>query len=620
MRKTIQLYPFFLCLILLLNSCGKDPVIIEPVAMKDVMAQNGFRFHLNKTIPIKVKLPITVQYSILNRVIEIWDENSTGQPGKIIKTAASDHSGIYQGVISLTTNTSKVFIRSFAGWRQIQIKQSTMKTNEVFFVDYSLGYGNTLPQFCKINNVTTTDAVKTVKNLPPPINDNKIANGDFTVSVIGQMENWSLPMSPDSTWYATDGAQNIVSFMSEEGNTFARIKSTGLISGGISQLIDAKEGQIITFSGDSRGFNSQQDIRLFLISRNQAGSNFNVFSYNLVNPGIDWTNSTVVATMPPGTASCQVLFYSMATGIVDFDNAVVHVNDPDEDIDHDGVPDWEDNYPDDPALAFNDYYPNKDRYATLVFDDSWPLHDDYDFNDVVVDYKMKKICNSDNQVVEFVLLNQIRAIGSSNKNGFGFQVYISPDKISSVNNDFETSYESIQLNENGTESGQQWATFIPYTDASKTFAHVPEGSPTINTTMGYYFVIPKEYKFHVYLKVPVQMEDLCNDQFNPFIFKSGNRTHEIHLPGFPPTDRIDSGLFGQNDDASSSSEGNWYQTRNEIPWAMSIPVQFDYPIEKSDLAKGHLVWEKWATSGGASHQDWYLDLQGYRNWDLIYRW
>ena len=64
--------------------------------------------------------------------------------------------------------------------------------------------------------------------------------------------------------------------------------------------------------------------------------------------------------------------------------------------------------------------------------------------------------------------------------------------------------------------------------------------------------------------------------------------------------------------------GSYYKTGNNLPWAIEIPVSFDYPYEKVDILQTHLKFGEWATAGGESFQDWYLDKAGYRNESNIY--
>jgi LruC domain-containing protein len=92
------------------------------------------------------------------------------------------------------------------------------------------------------------------------------------------------------------------------------------------------------------------------------------------------------------------------------------------------------------------------------------------------------------------------------------------------------------------------------------------------------------------------------------------------LKGFAPTDLANPELFGTGNDVTNPGSSIYYQTKNGMPWAINVPAQFEYTIEKSEILKGYPVFAKWILSSGNDYNDWYLDKQGYRNWDYIYRW
>jgi len=53
------------------------------------------------------------------------------------------------------------------------------------------------------------------------------------------------------------------------------------------------------------------------------------------------------------------------------------------DSDGDGIQDADDDFPNDPARAFINFFPAA-GYGSLAFEDLWPGKGDYDFNDLVV--------------------------------------------------------------------------------------------------------------------------------------------------------------------------------------------------------------------------------------------
>ena len=60
------------------------------------------------------------------------------------------------------------------------------------------------------------------------------------------------------------------------------------------------------------------------------------------------------------------------------------------------------------------FYPAQENgWGTLMFEDLWPAYGDYDFNDLVVNYKMQLYPNNKNMVKEMILGIRVKAIGGS---------------------------------------------------------------------------------------------------------------------------------------------------------------------------------------------------------------
>ena len=50
-------------------------------------------------------------------------------------------------------------------------------------------------------------------------------------------------------------------------------------------------------------------------------------------------------------------------------------------------------------------------------------------------------------------------------------------------------------------------------------------------------------------------------------------------------------------------------------WALCIPGEFRYPVERNDIRTVYTYFSAWAASGGAEHKYWYKDEA---NDDLLY--
>ncbi len=281
------------------------------------------------------------------------------------------------------------------------------------------------------------------------------------------------------------------------------------------------------------------------------------------------------------------------------------------DTDGDGVIDTEDDYPNDPTRAFNNYFPGKGVYGTLAYEDLWPSKGDYDFNDVVIIYNTNIVTNAQNKVVEIKSKYKITAVGASFHNGFAFQLdNVLPNQVASVSGQV-ISKSYLILNANGTESGQSKAVIVVWDD-TEPLLHRAGGS--FFNTMPNGKVGTSDTAFiHVLFTAPLPLATVGEAPFNPFLIKNGVRSIEIHLPDYVPTDLMDTSLFGTSDDRSNPALGRYYKSANNLPWGLHIPVVLDHMLEYTDITQGYLHFAEWAQSSGTSYADWYLNLSGYRD-------
>lgn len=286
------------------------------------------------------------------------------------------------------------------------------------------------------------------------------------------------------------------------------------------------------------------------------------------------------------------------------------------DRDADGVPDNFDDYPDDPAKAFNNYFFTQGDYGTLAYEDLWPYSGDYDFNDAVIDYNFNQITNGSNQVVSLQATFILRAHGAYFHNGFGFELPVASSRVASVDG-IDVSGDYIVLSTNNTEAGHERAVVIVWDDAYRILP-AAGGSIGVNTQPGIPFVIPDTLNVTVTFTQPVPLNQLGVPPYNPFIIVDKQRGVEVHLPNKAPTALADAGLLGTGHDNSVPSSGRYYQTDRNLPWAINIVERFDYPVEKVEILNAHLKFAEWAESGGQLSSDWYRNLQGYRNQSNIY--
>lgn len=287
------------------------------------------------------------------------------------------------------------------------------------------------------------------------------------------------------------------------------------------------------------------------------------------------------------------------------------------DSDGDGISNAFDDYPNDPAKAFNNYYPSQNKSGTLAFEDLWPEQGDYDMNDIVIDYNFNQITNGQNKVVQIDGKYVLRAMGAGYRNGFGIQLPVPAAAVASVTGHHLTE-NYITNSSNGTETGQSKATIILFDNGYTVLPHPDDSYVGVNTSQGAIYVTPDTLFVSITLTAPVALSDMGTPPYNPFIIVNKTRGREVHLINNPPTDLADASFFGTQQDNSNPLSGRYYTTQNNLPWAFDIIENFDYPYEKKPILKGFLKFVPWSISAGTSYYDWFQPKVGYRDQQYIY--
>jgi LruC domain-containing protein len=269
------------------------------------------------------------------------------------------------------------------------------------------------------------------------------------------------------------------------------------------------------------------------------------------------------------------------------------------DSDGDGVLNPYDEYPNDPARAFNVYYPSSSTYANVAFEDLWPSKGDYDLNDVVVAYQYSGVLNASNKMVSMNGKYKLRAAGGIFKNAFSVELPINKSTVTTITGglglEAEATKAIVKVFANSKAIISNYNTFAGTT---------PQATDTVSIAMT--FSTPQDFSL---------------SSFNPFIYideADKGRGYEVHLPDMTPSELVNKSILGTNADNSNAATRRYYKTSNNLPFAINIPETFTYPIEREAIINGHLKFAAWAQSGGTQYQDWYKNLSGYRNSSKLY--
>ncbi|MBN2615107.1 MAG: LruC domain-containing protein [Bacteroidales bacterium] len=599
------------------QSCSKSPVtppVVNP--MEQLNIPDGFQFKTTDIKNIEIDMPSTVDFSTEKSRFNIYTA-SPADGGKLITSGSFDSEGKFNGSIRIPTALDSVYVQTVAG-NQMVVVNSIASAKSSVVVNIGGNYGLSAP-----DTLTPSDTVTTKAGVAGQLSgsgvyksmmeSNIIGNGDFETNDFGSIPYWNYSHPADGKWYFTRYSHKTMEWYDDGGNHVIRTPyHDDYYSGGASQMIDASPGQLITFKADvkSTGNKNRLTAWLYLIPMDANDRPIAYYYVGQESPATVWHTMTVAATMPHGTVKVNVLIWTWDFGknsSLNFDNVVV--NGPVADSDGDGVNNELDDYPNDPTRAFNVYYPNKTDWGTLAFEDLWPGMGDYDFNDLVMDYHFKSVLNASNKLVEFYTDYSVRAVGASLENGFGFMLGGDPSNVASVSGTHYTE-NFIHNNANGTEQGQTNTVVVLFDNAFSMIGS--SGSGFINTVQDVPYVNPDTNTLHVVYRNPVDVQVTGTAPYNPFMIVNKERGKEVHLAGQTPTDLADPSFFGTMSDDTRPAAGKYYQTAANLPWAIDVPVSFDYPVENVAILNAYNYFASWAESSGQQYTDWYMDKTGYR--------
>ena len=615
---------FILAAVLLLmagltfQSCNKAPAPEGKSPLDNLNIPDGFKFESTRVENVTIKMPSSVDFSKDKSRFNLYTA-APADGGKLITAGSFDQNGSWTGKVRIPTALDSIFVQSIAGSVYAPLSGQNVKEGGViinFGDDYSTAPPDTVPQesktaFASGNSPLKYKAIR-VNNL--------LQNGDFESNDFVTDYGWYQNNTADGKWHYTNYYNRKMEWYNDGGNQVIRtpLNQSGTYYGGASQVVAANPGDLITFSADIKSIGNKSRLYtwLYLIPKDANNHALAYYSVRYSYPSNHWTTKTIAATMPANTAKVVALIWNWdfdRNSSIYFDNAVV--TGPVQDADGDGVDDDMDDYPNDASRAFNVYYPNQSDWGTVTFEDLWPGKGDYDFNDLVLDYHFKSVLNASNQLVEFFTDYSVRAVGASLKNGFGFMLGGDPANVASVTGTHLTE-NYIHNNANGTEQGQTNTVVILFDNAFRNIGS--SGSTFINTKKDVAYVDPDTSQLHVLYARPVSVSTTGTAPYNPFIIINGERGKEVHLAGQKPTDLVNTSYFGTYADATDPATGKYYQTENNLPWGLDLPVSFAYPVEQVDILSAYNHFGQWAESGGNDYPDWYMDKPGYRVSSNIY--
>lgn len=267
------------------------------------------------------------------------------------------------------------------------------------------------------------------------------------------------------------------------------------------------------------------------------------------------------------------------------------------------------------------HFPGESSYATLAFEDNWPHVADYDMNDVVIHYRITELVQ-DGVVRKSYIQGRLAAVGADYHNGFAIRLAgLAKDAIDTQ---LSRQYHNQALTaDSGLEVDSNEAIFIVSEDITSFKSTECDYFRTLNNCREEESF---NFEIHITLLENADSSGLVSMPYDPFIFATPGYYHgeglplhpgrswEVHLPDQAPTEKFDhESMWGLGSDASDPTTQTYFKTSSNLPWALLMFQEWQWPLERVDLVRAYPMFADFAESAGQQGQQWYTQNNARTN-------
>jgi LruC domain-containing protein len=258
------------------------------------------------------------------------------------------------------------------------------------------------------------------------------------------------------------------------------------------------------------------------------------------------------------------------------------------------------------------HFPSASGYVTLAYEDNWPETADYDMNDLVLRYRITEVLK-DGLVAKVTISGQLVAVGASYHSGFAVRLSgINDELIDSTKT--QIYHNTVLQGSDPQESDMSEASFLLINDAIDVSSYECSYFRTQNDCREN---VGLEFELSFSFTAPIATASMPAMPYDPFLFatpsyyhgpsfaQAPGRSYEVHLADQAPTESFDTNFFTLAQDTSDPSSDRYFKTINNMPWALLIYDEWQWPRERVDLTTAYPYFADYTTSGGISNTDWY---------------
>ncbi|AJR06322.1 hypothetical protein H744_1c1299 [Photobacterium gaetbulicola Gung47] len=239
------------------------------------------------------------------------------------------------------------------------------------------------------------------------------------------------------------------------------------------------------------------------------------------------------------------------------------------------------------------YYPSSVEYYVAAYEDNYPVKSDYDFNDLVVGYRVGYGMTGQ-QVTSLIVYGYMIARGSGYTHDWHLHIGL-PDAASGTGTLNLFKPDSAEQESGYPQTFSLTGSFDKrLLQGTKSLMRSPS-SEFANTEIDIDLI--KGHKFSVAFDfdTPIEISSISLPPYDPYLYVQ-NTGYEIHLPEY--ASRLGSSV-------NNAEAIGGFKNEQGYPFAIIIPEDWEPPLEREDLGGVYTTFLEFVTSNGEQEDAWY---------------
>ncbi|MBD1582140.1 LruC domain-containing protein [Pseudoalteromonas sp. S16_S37] len=240
------------------------------------------------------------------------------------------------------------------------------------------------------------------------------------------------------------------------------------------------------------------------------------------------------------------------------------------------------------------YYPSNGSFFVVSYEDSYPQRGDYDFNDLVVGYRVG-FGIRDNQVISLTATGYMIARGASYTHDWYLHIPFSTSVSAIATINIYQPGSSVQISGYPKSTRLSNAAEMLVFKDSKSLMSIP-GFEFANTLQDAPIIQGSKFTVVMHFDTPIPMASIPNAPYDPYLYTEVTG-QEIHLPGNGTRLSFS---------ANSGNVDTQYKDSQGYPYALVFPEDWLPPIEHVDLGDAYVKFLSYSRGDGSGDTSWYL--------------